>query len=102
LNTDNTHTKAAVTIATPAAEMPDIMLITLCDLRENKYRRAMCHAKENLVLLLIDLESKITQKFRITKKYLVINERPTKYFLKTLHNTKKVFTFVPCFDGNVN
>jgi hypothetical protein len=56
LNTDSTHTNAAVTTATPAAEMPDMMLITLCDLRENKYRRAICHAKEKFEFLLILFE----------------------------------------------
>jgi hypothetical protein len=47
LNTDNTHTKAMVPIATPDAEMPDMIFMALCDFLENKYLRAILNEKDS-------------------------------------------------------
>jgi hypothetical protein len=48
LKIDNTQINAAVTTIIPAAEIADIILITLCDFFENKYRRAIKNANLKL------------------------------------------------------
>ena len=40
MKTDSTHTKAAVPMDTPAAEIAEITLIALCDFFEKRYRLA--------------------------------------------------------------
>jgi hypothetical protein len=41
LNTDNMQINAAVAMATPHSEIPEMMLITLCDFFDRRYLRAM-------------------------------------------------------------
>jgi len=47
LKTERTQISAIVPMPTPKAAIPDIILMALCDLRENKYRRATHVAKRN-------------------------------------------------------
>ena len=41
LNTERTTTRAIVPMVTPATEIPEMMLITLCDFFDFRYRQAM-------------------------------------------------------------